>query len=61
MFNYFLSGVNGASYSAEVTDHGGSNNVACPDAHMQFGSSFSRNLTADYSIDKHVVIFSCDL
>uniref|UniRef100_A0A6N2NF03 non-specific serine/threonine protein kinase n=1 Tax=Salix viminalis TaxID=40686 RepID=A0A6N2NF03_SALVM len=46
-------GVNGASYSAEVTDHGGSNNVARPDAHMQFGSSFSRNLTSDNSIDKH--------
>ncbi|KAB5514023.1 hypothetical protein DKX38_027929 [Salix brachista] len=49
-------GVNGASYSAEVTDHGGSNNVARPDAHMQFGSSFSRNLTADNSIDKHVLL-----
>ncbi|KAL9376368.1 hypothetical protein Peur_030488 [Populus x canadensis] len=46
-------GVNGASYSAEVTDHRGSNKVACPDAHMQFGSSLSRNLTADNPIDKH--------
>jgi hypothetical protein len=50
----FLTRVNGASYSAEVTDHRGSNKVACPDAHMQFGSSLSRNLTADNPIDKHV-------
>ncbi|KAF9662249.1 hypothetical protein SADUNF_Sadunf18G0033500 [Salix dunnii] len=47
-------GVNGASYSAELTDHRGSNNVVRPDAHMQFGSSFSRNLTADNPIDKDV-------
>ncbi|KAH8482611.1 hypothetical protein H0E87_029892 [Populus deltoides] len=46
-------GVNGASYSAEVTDHRGSNKVACPDAHMQVGSSFSWNLTADNPNDKH--------
>lgn len=52
--HFFNSGVNGASYSAEVTDHRGSNKVACPDAHMQFGSSLSRNLTADNPIDKHV-------
>ncbi|CAK7353248.1 unnamed protein product [Dovyalis caffra] len=45
--------VNSASYSAEVTDHRGSKNVARPDSHMQFGSSFSRNLIADNPIDKH--------
>ncbi|KAG6772686.1 hypothetical protein POTOM_024104 [Populus tomentosa] len=47
-------GVNGASYSAEVADHRGLNKVARPDTHMQLGSSFSRNLTADNPLDKHV-------
>jgi hypothetical protein len=51
---FSLSGVNGASYSAEVADHRGSNKVARPDTHMQLGSSFSRNLTADNPLDKHV-------
>ncbi|KAH8504367.1 hypothetical protein H0E87_011863 [Populus deltoides] len=46
-------GVNGASYSAEVADHRGSNKVARPDTHMQLGSSFTRNLTADNPLDKH--------
>ncbi|KAG6770618.1 hypothetical protein POTOM_026305 [Populus tomentosa] len=46
-------GVNGASYSAEVADHRGSNKVARPDTNMQLGSSFSRNLTADNPLDKH--------
>ncbi|KAJ6406378.1 hypothetical protein OIU84_009987 [Salix udensis] len=46
-------GVNGASYSAEVAVHRGLNKVARPDTHMQFGSSFSRNLIADNPVDKH--------
>ncbi|KAB5553235.1 hypothetical protein DKX38_010546 [Salix brachista] len=47
-------GVNGASYSAEVAVHRGLNKVARPDTHMQFGSSFSRNLIADNPVDKHL-------
>lgn len=52
---YKRKGINGNSYTAEVTEHRGSSNAVClPDVHTQIISP-TQNLGTDDPIDKHIV------